>query len=185
LPSDEKGELTIMQGEKINFTAVGLQKGQPASGLQFTWSITDTLRKRPAKKLNNGVFEAKIPGTFIIVAETQGVQSQINVTVLPNEGYGVQKLLQKSEAETNDKEKQGLAKLKTENKVVSREISSKTNYKREDEEKRNEEFKQKQNENKVKQNELKTKKPDPFQKAENTEAKPEGVDRAEAEGMPD
>ena len=142
----ENGELTVMQGEKINFTAVGLGRDdQPLSGLPFKWTIQDTYRNRPARPLNNGTFTASTHGTFLVTAETLGRQGQITVTVKPNEGYLLQKTLLKTEPERSEREKQSLGELKNKGAIVSREISSKNNYRAEEEAKLNEIDKQKQN----------------------------------------
>ncbi|NJM53399.1 MAG: hypothetical protein HC846_08400 [Blastocatellia bacterium] len=196
LPSDDKSNLTVMQGEQINFTAIGLIKDQPQSGLTFNWSVNQINRNNEAnqrsqsqgKPLTNGVFKAERPGIFVIAAEGGGVQSQVTVTVQPNEGIGVQKLLQKSETEKNEKEKQGLNKMLGENKLIAREISSKNNYNPEEEKQRGEVFTQKRNEVKTKQEQQRNRKPNPLQPTaavETDEVKPEGVDRADAEGTVD
>ena len=98
---DEKGTLTVVQGETVNFTAIGLLKNEPVSGLQFRWSITDVGRNRQPRPLNNGNFVAKAPGNYVISAESDGGQAQVNVTVVGNEGFFLKKLLNNEKSEGN------------------------------------------------------------------------------------
>lgn len=167
LPSEEEGKLTVIQGEQVNFTAIGLSGNQPKSGLQFSWSITDTLRKGSSKPLNNGIFRAVKPGIFVITASTGGVQAEITVKVMPNEGIGIQSLLTRNSLGKGEKEKQSLNKLKNENKLFSRDINSKDGYDPAAEESRNQMFKQKLQEIKTRQNQNRQRTPDPFAGSKN------------------
>ena len=160
----ENGGLTVLQGEKINFSAVGVGgDAQPISGLQFKWSVTDTTRNRPARPLSHGNFTAETPGIFIVAVEASGRQSQITITVNPSEGYGMQKLMQKDEAARSDKQRQQLGAFKEKGMLVSREISSRGSYSFEEEKQLNEIDKKKQTEVKVKQLERLQKNPNPLQ----------------------
>ena len=182
LPSDENESLTILQGEKINFTAIGLSENQPISGLSFDWSVVDTSGNRSPKPLNNGIFNAEHKGIFVVTASVGGSQSQITVKVMPNEGIGVQKILTKNNVAKKEKERQYLSKIRTENKLIDREINSKNDFDFAGEELRNQIFKQKMLEVKTRQEQRRRQQPNPFSNSENDKLKnatPEGNNRAE------
>jgi hypothetical protein len=168
-PGDEKGNLTILQGQRITFVAIGLAGGRPVNGLAFKWSVEDVLRARPSRQLSNGIFEANNPGKFAIGVSAGGVQSYVNVTVLPNEGLGLQRLLQKSDESRNSKENQTLGKMRAENKLITREISSRNAYRDDEERQRNQEFKSRQNETRERQERNRELRPDPFKVSASTE----------------
>ena len=66
-------DLTVRQGEPINFSAIAYTvNNRPIHGLKFDWSVQDVGRQRAAHNLPDGTFPAKIPGTFVITARTEG-----------------------------------------------------------------------------------------------------------------
>jgi RHS repeat-associated protein len=157
LPGDD---ISVLQGEKINFSGIGLDgDNQPMSGLEFKWTVQDTGRNRPVKSLPDGTFTASVSGTFLVIAESRGKQARATITVNPNEGYFVQKMLQKGEAEKSDKEKQQTGDLKEKGILVSREISSKHRYRLEDEKQLDRIDREKQREVKTRQTERRNQNP--------------------------
>lgn len=137
------GDPTVLQGEKINFTALGLGRDdESVGGLQFNWSVTDAGRKLAARPLPNGNFTAYAPGTFIVVAETLGKQVQATITVRENPGYHIRKALERDEKDRPEKEKQFLKKLTDKGALKTREISTKKVYDPKEEKKLDEEEKQ-------------------------------------------
>ena len=61
-PTNGDGTLTIMQGERVVFAATGYAGEDAIGGIDFKWSAQDAERKRPARNLIAGVFEAGRPG---------------------------------------------------------------------------------------------------------------------------
>ncbi|HRH44134.1 MAG TPA: hypothetical protein PKY82_21055, partial [Pyrinomonadaceae bacterium] len=161
LPTSENNTLTVMQGETVNFTAVALNREQPVSGAPFKWSYTYVSRNRPPKTMNNGTFIARSPGKYLITASAQGVQGQVTLLVNPNEGYGLQKLLQKPENQRTERERQNLSTMLGKAEVSTREISSKKIYREEDERQLDSEIKQRIEQVKAKQLEVLKRRPDP------------------------
>lgn len=171
LPSGENDELTILQGERINFTAIGLSGDQPVSGLSFDWSITETSGKQSLKPLNNGIFIAERPGIYVIIANSGGSQSQVTVKVMPNEGIGIQQLLTKAASQNDETTNGFLNKIRVENKLTDREINSKNDFDIAGEQFRNEIFKQKMAEVKAVQDQRRQQKPNPFQTSDSADPK--------------
>lgn len=129
------GDQTVVQGARINFTAIGLGRDdQPVSGLSVKWSVTDTGRNRPARSLESGSYYAAIPGNFSIVAETaQGQQGQVTLTVKADDGFRIRQAMEKPEAARTDKDRALIDEVRRTGFYRTREVSSKANYNPEEE----------------------------------------------------
>ena len=124
LPADGT---VINQGEPVNFTAIAYSaEGDPIGGLKFKWTETDAGRNLNPHNLANGNFAAKNRGSFIITAEAEGFQAQVNITVKENPPLLVMKKIRDDEAKGK---KDYIKKLKDQNKFKSEEIDSKKDYK--------------------------------------------------------
>ena len=79
------GSLTVQQGEQITFSAVGYDsEDAPLSGINFNWSFADTGRGYASRSMQEGKFDARIPGTFTVTVQGNGQQAQAVVTVTLN-----------------------------------------------------------------------------------------------------
>jgi len=111
-PVNGDGTLTVMQGERVVFSATGYAGDDAVGGIDFNWSAQDSEQKHLAQNLIAGVFEPRRPGVYVITARTEdGQQAQVTVNVYFNEGYGVQRLLEKDDADRTAKEKETVAAM--------------------------------------------------------------------------
>lgn len=126
------GEITIRQGEPINFTGIGYTtEGHRMSGLRFRWTVEDTARKTGPHNLPDGVFKAQNPGTYIIRTSAQGFQAQTVVTVEENRALMTLRRIKAAEA---NGDRAFVNKFRKNNQYRTEEISSKRVYKQEAEE---------------------------------------------------
>lgn len=95
-PVDTTGSLTVMQGERVVFSATGYSGDKPTGGINVTWTVQDAQKSKPARSLIADVFEARRHGAYIVTATSEdGLQAFITVNVIVNQGYGLARLLQK------------------------------------------------------------------------------------------
>ena len=128
-PTDDTGGLTIMQGERVIFSATGYSGDTALGGVNFKWTAQDAAQKKPARNLVAGVFEAKRPGAYIVTAISEdGPQASITVNVNFDEGYGIRRLFQKPDSQRTTAERQGIAAMQTKGELTSRSINSKSLY---------------------------------------------------------
>ena len=82
------GSVTIQQGEKATFSAIGFDAdGEPVSGLNLDWEVTEVGLGLPYNHLDSSTFEGKLVGTFLISAKNNGLQAQATVVVTPSAEY--------------------------------------------------------------------------------------------------
>lgn len=81
------GDVTVGLYERIAFSAVALDgEDNPVNGTVFTWSATDEGRGGHATRISpRGEFEATVPGTYKVTADTGGKKDHVTVTVLDGE----------------------------------------------------------------------------------------------------
>jgi len=128
-PADENGSLSVMQGERVTFAATGYSGEDAVNGLSFKWGVQDEAQKRPKKELNGSSFQAIRPGAFVVTATAEnGQQAQITVTVKFNEGYGIQRLIEKKDSDRTSEERQGIATMVQKGYLTSRNIDSRAVY---------------------------------------------------------
>lgn len=76
------GDITIKEGDRVEFAAEALDaQGAPVGGVRFKWDAYDVDRNRP-KHMRDGMFEARAPGTFSVVARVGHQQASVTVRVL-------------------------------------------------------------------------------------------------------
>lgn len=120
------GNLTIRQGEPVNFTAIGYSsEGIPVGGLKFKWEIRDLSRNSSAHNLPNGTFHARSTGKFLVKAEAEGVTAEVNIEVEKNVPLMIMKKIKDDEAKGKP---DLIKKLKDQNKYKTEEISSRKDY---------------------------------------------------------
>ncbi|MEK7856472.1 MAG: hypothetical protein AAB288_10300, partial [Acidobacteriota bacterium] len=116
----QPADATVMQGETINFAGIARSAEGAVAAVQYRWTFTREGDTEPgARGFRNGVFNANRPGRYVITATGNGTHGQTTLTVYPNEGYGVQKKLQRSESEWSDRNRQIFQQL-TERGIVSK-----------------------------------------------------------------
>ncbi|MGI8639950.1 MAG: RHS repeat-associated core domain-containing protein [Pyrinomonadaceae bacterium] len=125
--------LTIRQGEPVNFTATAYTaQGIVIGGLKFDWTARDVGRNRNERNLANGIFSAHAPGNFVVTAKTGGYQAQVNITVEENKALNILKKIKDDEANGINLDK--IKKLKDKKIYKTKTISSKEDYKDENKE---------------------------------------------------
>ena len=132
-PTNGERSLEMMQGQTVNFSAVGFGQQSPVAAKYFDWTVADSEGSRSTRKLVNGLFKAERPGTFQISASADGVRGAIAVTVKPDEGYAIRKLLAKPEGKLSERERESVQRLREGGSFASREIDSRTPYDRDEE----------------------------------------------------
>ena len=76
------GPLDLLQGQNKTLSAVAYAAdGEPLSGINFEWTITDIGRSTPARPMSGPTFRAQTAGTFSVQARANGVEAQIPVIV--------------------------------------------------------------------------------------------------------
>jgi YD repeat-containing protein len=126
LPGGDGG-ITVRQGEPVNFSAIAYSAEEnPVGGLRFNWTVRDAGRNRSPRNLPNGTFNANIPGSFLITAETGGYRAQVNITVEENEPLTLLKRILEEKAGGNQ---DAVKKLAGETRFTSEAIDSKRDYK--------------------------------------------------------
>jgi RHS repeat-associated protein len=77
------GDVTIQEGERVNFTAVAYDNDDSAvGGVSFTWSAKDQGRNRETRISKSGDFEATVTGDFKLTVEGAGRKDSVKVNVL-------------------------------------------------------------------------------------------------------
>ena len=80
------GSVTVKEGTPVVFSAVGYDsQNEPLSGLTFNWQMSDSENRFSPRQFQGGVFEAIMPGTFAVKAESLGQQAEVTVVVTPAE----------------------------------------------------------------------------------------------------
>jgi hypothetical protein len=78
------GPVNLRQGQETVLSAIAYDaENDPLSGVAFEWTVTDTGRIRPPKRLISSTFNAKLPGTFTITASATAARAEIPVVVTP------------------------------------------------------------------------------------------------------
>lgn len=127
-PVNGDNTLTIVQGQTVDFSAIGYRNGQAANAINFEWTIATSDGTGSPRKLNNGRFTATRPGVYTVTATGEGSQGSITVRVNLNEGYYVQKKLNKPDSERSDRERQIIQTMKERGILVTRDINSRGDY---------------------------------------------------------
>ncbi|MEP6850421.1 MAG: RHS repeat-associated core domain-containing protein [Acidobacteriota bacterium] len=162
-PYKEDGGLTIMQGEKVVFSAIGYSGDDAVSGISFKWTVQDEGRTTQTRDLIAGVFEPIRSGRYIVTAiADSGQQAQINVSVYYNENYFLQKLLGKPVAERTERESQVIAALIQHGDLATREINSRGSYNAASERSLNDAFRAKREAVRERQSLMRQQHPDPI-----------------------
>ena len=124
------GDMTINQGQPVNFSAVGYTaNGSTEGGLKFDWTVQDTERNLTPRNLPNGTFRASVPGSFLVTAASGGVKAQVTIKVVENWGLATLKKLRAEELRgvlTNVNRLRALGRYKSEN-ISSRKIYRRNN----------------------------------------------------------
>jgi len=80
------GSVEIPEGSEYVFAAVAYDyNGDPLSGVDFDWLITDTEERMSPKPLVANLFKAELPGTFKLRASGGGYFDEVTITVTPVE----------------------------------------------------------------------------------------------------
>ncbi|HEX8266281.1 MAG TPA: hypothetical protein VF596_12800, partial [Pyrinomonadaceae bacterium] len=120
------GNLTIRQGEPVNFSAIAYSsEGIPVGGLKFKWEIKDLSRNASARNLPGGTFHAPSTGKFLVTAEAEGVSAEVSIEVEKNVPLMIMKKIKDDEAKGKP---DLIKKLKDQNKYKTEEISSRKDY---------------------------------------------------------
>src|SRR5216684_1141301 len=76
------GDVTVSVNQHVQFAAIAEDKdGAPIGGVQIKWSVRDEGRNTAGRISPHGDFEARIPGTFKVIAEGGGRKAHVKVTV--------------------------------------------------------------------------------------------------------
>lgn len=77
------GDVTVHEGESVNFTAVGYDAADaPIGGLPLKWSGRDVGRDKPVRVSPRGEFKATAAGEYQVTVETAGKKAQAKVIVV-------------------------------------------------------------------------------------------------------
>ncbi|MGB7069052.1 MAG: hypothetical protein WBD22_06115 [Pyrinomonadaceae bacterium] len=122
------GDITLMQGEEVDFTAIAVGGEQTVGGVMFRWTVMNADGSSQPRRLNNGHFKATRPGEYIVTASAEGRQAQTTITVRRNDGYGISRILRKRDSERTEEERRQVAQWRASGALTTREISSRNVY---------------------------------------------------------
>jgi RHS repeat-associated protein len=165
-------DVTVMQGETVNFAAAAFSSDARVAAVSYRWSFAKDGEEGVVRGFNNGAFKATRPGRYVVTAAGEGAQGRTTVTVLPNEGHGIQKRLQTPDGDRSEKDRQILQQMARTGALITRSISSRDGYTAEAERQRAIEDEGKRQGVRQKQAELRQRRPDPLAQSavERTEA---------------
>ncbi len=127
-PSGENGTVSMLNGERLIFSATGIVGEQPIGGIGFRWTVRASSGERTGS-LIGGIFEPKHWGIYTVTAMTAGgQQASVTVKVYPNQGVGVARLLAKRDADLTDNERAAIAAIRSNGHLISRSVSSHATY---------------------------------------------------------
>lgn len=106
------GNVKVHQGETINFSAIGYgADDEVINGLSATWTVQNADKKANSRTLQGGNFLADFPGDFIISAESEGVRSEVTVTVFESKSSMLLRKLKATESQGDQEKTQQIASL--------------------------------------------------------------------------
>src|SRR5262249_29172297 len=77
------GDVTIHEGERVNFAAVALDKdNNPVGGVTFNWTARDEDHNLATRISPRGKFEAAVSGNYKVTVARNGRQTRVKVKVL-------------------------------------------------------------------------------------------------------
>lgn len=77
------GDVTVQEGQRVNFTAVAFDSDNNAvGGVKIRWSARDEGRSRGVFINQRGDFAARAEGNYKVAAEAAGQRAVVNVTVI-------------------------------------------------------------------------------------------------------
>jgi hypothetical protein len=77
------GDVTVQEGQRVNFTAVAFDSSNnTVGGVKIRWSARDEGRSRGVFINQRGDFAARAEGNYRVTAEAAGQRKVVNVTVI-------------------------------------------------------------------------------------------------------
>ena len=77
------GDVTVQEGQQVNFTAVAYdEENNAVGGVKINWSAHDEDRNRKADATPRGLFTARANGNFKVMAEAAGQTASVKVKVV-------------------------------------------------------------------------------------------------------
>lgn len=122
------GALTVMQGQRVSFTAAAFNGDASIGGVTFEWSIRDNAGQGTFRRLASGNFEAKRPGSFIVKASYGGRGAQVSLTVVRDREFAVTRILRTPEAQRTEAQRQEIERLRAAGLLTTRATDSRRSY---------------------------------------------------------